>query len=125
MTDNMVPRTKMRDETTVLEDDVFSAVSSAQAPEKFISHVSGRWTTEDGVYVVLGTLSPKTLITEDGLARLLGKGCRESVKRAVERDELPRPVRLMGKNTWTVGAIVQYIEMRLETEARRFAKARA
>jgi hypothetical protein len=117
---------EMREETTISGEGVFSATSLAQDSEEVISHVPcADSQTDDGVYTILSTLSPKTLITEDGLARLLGKCCRESVKRAVERDELPRPVRLMGKNTWTVGAIVQHIETRLETEARRFARARS
>ena len=49
----------------------------------------------------------------------MGRACRETIKRAVERGELPRPVRLMGKNTWTAGAIVRHLEARLEAEARR------
>lgn len=80
---------------------------------------------ENGLYIVLGSLPAAALVTEDGLARLLGKECRESIKRAVERNELPRPVRLMGKNTWTIGTIVRHVEARLEAEARRFTKNRA
>lgn len=74
-----------------------------------------------GVYSSLGELPPETLITEDGLARSLGRNCRETVKRAVDRGELPRPVRLMGKNTWTVRVIIRHIENRLQKEAERHA----
>lgn len=77
-----------------------------------------------GVFLDLGSLPPGTLITEDGLAGLLGKSCRKTVKRAVEKGELPRPVKLMGKNTWTAGTIIRYLEKRLEAEDRKFARLR-
>ena len=77
-----------------------------------------------GVFPELGALPPSTPITEDGLAQLLGKSCRETIKRAVARGELPPPVRLLGKNTWTVGAIIQHLEDRLKDTARRFSRMR-
>ena len=77
---------------------------------------------EEGVYEALGSLAPDTLVTEDGLASLLGRACRETIKRAVERNELPRPVRLMGKNTWTVRIILEHVEQRLRAEAERFSR---
>jgi predicted DNA-binding transcriptional regulator AlpA len=80
---------------------------------------------ETGIFPELAALPPGTLITEDGLAGLLGRTCRETIKRAVERGELPRPVKLMGKNTWTAGAIIQHVEDRLKDEARRHGKMHA
>ena len=77
-----------------------------------------------GVHERLGSLPAGALVTEDGLAVLLGKGCRESIKRAVARGELPQPVKLMGKNTWTVGVIIEHIEDRLAVEARRTTRRR-
>jgi hypothetical protein len=76
---------------------------------------------EPGVFSNLGGLPMGALITEIGLARLLGK-CAASIKAAVERGELPRPVRLMGKNTWTVGAIIRHHEARLEAESKKFGR---
>ena len=78
-----------------------------------------------GVFATFGALPPATLLTEDGLARLLGRECRESIKRAVERGELPLPVRLMGKPTWTAGTIVRFIEERLQEQSRNIARHRA
>jgi predicted DNA-binding transcriptional regulator AlpA len=78
----------------------------------------------DGIFVAIGGLPSGTLITEDGLANLLGKACRETIKRAVERGELPRPVRLLGKNTWTVGSIIQHIEDRLKENEQRYSRMR-
>jgi len=77
-----------------------------------------------GIFIALGNLAPATVVTEDGLAGILGKQCRESIKRAVDRGELPPPVKLMGKNCWTVGVIVQHFEARLEAEARKITRLR-
>jgi len=66
-----------------------------------------------GVYAILGQLGPGALVTEEGLATILGKH-PVSIRRAVERGELPEPTRLMGKRIWTVGAILRHIEKRLE-----------
>jgi|GEM_PF-4840992 len=74
-----------------------------------------------GVYAEIGRLPPDTPITEEGLAKLFGK-CRDSIKSAVDREELPRPARIMGKPTWTVRAIIRHIEMMLESEARKSRK---
>lgn len=58
-------------------------------------------------------LSPWHIVTEDDLARALGRH-PVTIKRAVERGELPPPVRLMGKPTWTGAAILKHLESRLE-----------
>lgn len=60
-------------------------------------------------------------ITEDGLANILSK-CKATIKNAVLRKELPRPVRFMGKNTWTVDFILRFFEKKLLEENKRFSK---
>ena len=75
-----------------------------------------------GIYRELGTLPMGTVINEDGLAIIMGKQCRESIKRAVARGELPQPVKIMGQNCWTVGAIIRHIEERLDSEGRRMIR---
>ena len=42
-----------------------------------------------------------------------------SIRRAIDRGELPPPTRLMGQRTWTKGAIVRHIEARLEAATRQ------
>jgi hypothetical protein len=84
-------------------------------------------TTEDsgpGIYVELGELHPSTPITEAGLAKLLGRKCIESIKRSVAKGDLPSPVKLLGKNTFTAGAIIRHLEDRLESEKKKFARLR-
>jgi len=78
-----------------------------------------------GIYLDLGKLPPGTPLTEDGLAKLMDRSCRETIKRSVERGELPPPVRIMGKNTWTAGTIIKHIEQQLEVVARRNTKLRS
>lgn len=72
--------------------------------------------TPSGVFEELGGLAAGTLVNEEALSRLLGKH-PISIKRAVKRGELPKPTRLMGKPTWTAGAILKHIERRLDAEA--------
>jgi len=76
-----------------------------------------------GIVRILGELPRGTIVGEEALARMSGRQ-RVSVKRAVERGELPPPVRMFGKPCWTVGAIVAHVEARLE-RARRDAEKEA
>ncbi len=71
----------------------------------------------NGVCAKIGALPPGALVTEKGLATMMGKSAK-SIRRAVARGELPPPVRLMGQLSWTAGAIVRHIEKRLEVAAR-------
>ncbi len=69
----------------------------------------------------LGELGRGALVTETGLARMLNRH-PASIKRAIDRDELPRPTRLMGKPCWTAGKIIEHLEARQETAAREAAE---
>jgi len=70
-------------------------------------------TNETGIIRDLGDLSPDTLLSEKTLAAMFGRH-RVSIKRAVERGELPPSVRLFGEPTWTVRALREHISRRLE-----------
>ena len=63
-----------------------------------------------GIIRLLG----EEVITEEGLARLFGR-CPTSVKRAVTRGELPPPVKMFGRNTWTARVLIAHIEERLDS----------
>ena len=69
-----------------------------------------------GIIVALGEMKPGTIVTEEGLAQLFKRHV-VSVKRAVERGELPPPCRLFGTRVWTAGALIRYIERRLDNAA--------
>jgi hypothetical protein len=77
-----------------------------------------------GIVRELGELGSGAVITESGLAKLMRRH-PVSIKRAVERGELPPPIRLLGGPAWTVGVIVRHLEARLEQaakEAERIAR---
>ena len=70
-----------------------------------------------GIIAILGDLGQGALINEKGLAVLFN--CHPlSIRRAVNRGELPVPIRMLGKRTWTVGAIIRHVEGRLKDAAR-------
>jgi len=74
-----------------------------------------------GIVRELGELPPGAIVEEEALARMFGRHS-VSVKRAVERGELPPPVRMFGKPCWTVGAILAHVEARLEDTKREAEK---
>ncbi len=67
-----------------------------------------------GVTDILGRLPAGSIITESALAKIM-KRHPVSVKRAVQRRELPPPVRLFGTNVWLAGSILTYLQKRLDT----------
>jgi hypothetical protein len=76
-------------------------------------------TTPETLEIVpeLGALGAGAIVTEAGLAKLLHRH-PTSIKRAVDRGELPEPCRMLGAPCWTVGVIVRHIEARLAEAAR-------
>jgi len=72
---------------------------------------------ETGIIAALAELPPEALIDEAALARIFGR-CAKSIKRAVRRGELPRPVRLFGRPTWTARAVLGHVNKRLEAAKR-------
>jgi hypothetical protein len=55
---------------------------------------------------------------------MFGRECRETIKRAVDRQELPPPVKFMGQNVWTAGRLVAWFEKRLDAEEKKFSRLR-
>jgi hypothetical protein len=76
-----------------------------------------------GVIATLGELGAGAVIMEEGLAAMFDRH-EFSVKRAIERGELPPPVRMFGQNAWTAGVLVRHIEKRLEKAAKEVEQAR-
>ena len=71
-----------------------------------------------GIITALGKLGTGTVITEEGICHLFSRH-GDSVKRAVERRELPPPVRLFGQPVWTVGTLLRHLEHRLKEAAKK------
>lgn len=61
----------------------------------------------------LNAMKLNALISETELARILHRDPK-SIKRAVERQELPPPCRFLGRNVWTVGAIIRHVEAAID-----------
>jgi hypothetical protein len=70
-----------------------------------------------GVIAALAALHPNTIVTEEGVAHLFNRHV-VSVKRAVERGELPPPCHLFGSRVWTASILIRHIERRLEQAAK-------
>ncbi len=66
-----------------------------------------------GIIKELGELPPDAVISEEALARIFSRH-RVSIKRAIERRELPPSVRLFGEPIWTVRALREHLSKRLE-----------
>lgn len=77
-------------------------------------------TDETGIIRQLGDLPPDTVLSEEALAAMFGRH-RVSIKRAVDRGELPPSVRLFGAPVWTVRALREHMTRRLE-EAKKQAE---
>lgn len=70
-------------------------------------------TLSSGIIRELGDLPAGTVVSEQGLAKIFNRH-KVSIKRAVERGELPPSIRLFGEPIWTVKAIQEHFEKRLE-----------
>ena len=75
---------------------------------------NGQELTEDyppGIISQLDELGEGAIIFERGLANLFDRH-PASIKRAVDRGELPVPVRLLGQAAWTAGVLLRFLEDR-------------
>jgi len=78
-----------------------------------------------GVVRELGAWPAGTVISKNALARMFHRH-PVSIMRAVDRGELPPPIRLFGKGQWTAGALLSHLEARqkMAVEGRREALAK-
>lgn len=80
--------------------------------------------TVAGLITDLGCLPPGTVIEQGELARVFHRH-PTSIQRAIERGEIPPPVKLLGKPRWTVGFLLAHLEGRLEAENEKAKKEAA
>ncbi|MHC4556052.1 MAG: hypothetical protein ACYTFW_12240 [Planctomycetota bacterium] len=66
-----------------------------------------------GIIKELGDLPADAVVSEHALAKLFNRH-RVSIKRAVERGELPPSIRLFGEPVWTVKALREHLGKRLD-----------
>jgi hypothetical protein len=71
-----------------------------------------------GIVTDLGHLPPEAVISETALSAMFHRHpC--SIRRAIQRGELPPPCRLFGTSVWTVAALVQHLADRQAEAARQ------
>jgi len=73
-----------------------------------------------GIISELGELPAGAVITEQGLAKIFDRH-KVSIKRAVERGELPPSIKLFGEQIWTVKVLLEHLGKRLD-EAKKEAE---
>ena len=66
-----------------------------------------------GIIRELGDLPAEAVVSEQGLAKIFDRH-KVSIKRAVDRGELPPSVRLFGEPVWTVKALQEHLTKRLD-----------
>ena len=66
-----------------------------------------------GIIRELGDLPAEAVVSEQALAKIFDRH-RVSIKRAVERGELPPSIRLFGEPVWTVKALRNHLAERLD-----------
>ena len=76
-----------------------------------------------GIVRHLGDLPDGAIISEEALARLFGR-CQVSIKRAIQRGELPPPVKLLGMPVWTAEKLLDHLSTRLDKALKEEEKAR-
>jgi len=77
--------------------------------------------TENTVVEDLGRLPDGAILYEADLARIFGRH-PATIRRAIQRRELPPGVRLLGRPAWTAGSILTHIEERLDRAKREVEK---
>ena len=96
------------EQSAINASDVKTGKSDGEAYQRILE-------IDDGVIDELGALPPGALLTRAALAKIFRRETI-SISRAIDRDELPRPARLLGHERWTAGAIIRHHEKRM-TEA--------
>jgi len=74
-------------------------------------------TTTTGILATLATLPTSAMLTETALADALGVNKR-TIRRMVQRGELPPGVPFAGRKTWLAGKVLSHFELRAERAAR-------
>jgi hypothetical protein len=94
---------------------------SENTSEAKVSQMDEQKDSSIGIIKELGDLAPDTVISEDAMARIFSRH-KVSVKRAVERGELPPSIRLFGEPVWTVRALREHLSNRLEAAKKEAEK---
>jgi predicted DNA-binding transcriptional regulator AlpA len=70
-----------------------------------------------GIILGLAALPEKAILTEAALATTIGVTQR-TIRRMVQRNEIPPPVPLAGQAVWFAGGVLAYIQSRIDRRLR-------
>ena len=68
----------------------------------------------------MSEVAPEAVLSLAEMCRILGRS-RWALSRAVERGELPPPVRFLGRRAWVAGAVVRHLQQRQDEAMRQQA----
>jgi len=63
-----------------------------------------------GFITFLSKMDEHDMLTEEGLAEGFGVSAR-TIRRMIERRQIPKPLLLAGRKVWKVGAIIAHLDM--------------
>lgn len=79
---------------------------------------------QPGIWREFNELGRDTLVSEAAMAQIFAKHLM-SIRRAIDKQQLPPPVKLMDARVWRLGTILDFIDARLAAEQKAAEKAAA
>jgi predicted DNA-binding transcriptional regulator AlpA len=104
-----IDRTDMEEEPEAPED-----VVQAEPP---VEQEKSNTAETTGIILGLAALPEKAILTEAALAAAIGVTQR-TIRRMVQRNEIPPPVPLAGQAVWFSGNVLSHIQSRMERRSR-------
>jgi predicted DNA-binding transcriptional regulator AlpA len=104
-----IDRTDMEEELKVMEVEVRT--------EPPIEAQESKSAETTGIILGLAALPEKAILTEAALAKTIGVTQR-TIRRMVQRNEIPPPVPFAGQAVWFAGGVLAYIQTRIDRRLR-------
>lgn len=102
-----------------MTNDSDEARENSQEPEADEPELDDR----PGIWREFNDLGRDTLISEAAMAQIFGKHLM-SIRRAIDKQQLPQPAKLMDARVWRLGTILDFIDARLKAEQKEADKLR-
>ncbi len=68
-----------------------------------------------GIYKRLNELDPHDLLTYDGMREIFDCGSDDAINDAVDRGELPPPIKFFGNHMWLASMVIQHIQWQAQS----------
>ena len=93
------------------EEMVATVETADEAPGQ---HESRQGPVPSVVYE-LGQLPPETFVTQQYVATIFGRSAL-SVRRAIQKNELPPPIRMFNDRGWFVRHLIRHLDLRFDAQ---------